>query len=72
MNLKHLLLILAATIMCNAANAQRHTVSGYITDQKSQETVIGAAVFDQNSRHGTISNTFGFYSITLNDGAVKM
>ncbi|MBP5369001.1 MAG: TonB-dependent receptor, partial [Bacteroidales bacterium] len=46
--------------------------SGYITDQKSQETVIGAAVFDQNSRHGTISNTFGFYSITLNDGAVKM
>ena len=72
MNLKHLLLILAATIICNAASGQKHTISGYITDQKSQETVIGAAVFDQNSRHGTISNTFGFYSITLNDGTVKM
>lgn len=59
-------------MICNAASGQKHTISGYITDQKSQETVIGAAVFDQNSRHGTISNTFGFYSITLNDGAVKM
>lgn len=59
-------------MICNAASGQKHTISGYITDQKSQETVIGAAVFDQNSRHGTISNTFGFYSITLNDGTVKM
>ena len=72
MNLKHLLPILAAITMCNAANAQRHTVSGYITDQKSQETVIGAAVYDHNSHLGTISNTFGFYSITLPDGEVNL
>ena len=33
-------------MICNAASGQKHTISGYITDQKSQETVIGAAVFD--------------------------
>ncbi|MBP5369916.1 MAG: hypothetical protein J6Z01_15835, partial [Bacteroidales bacterium] len=72
MHYKFIISTIIAVMICNAASGQKHTISGYITDQKSQETVIGAAVFDQNSRHGTISNTFGFYSITLNDGAVKM
>ena len=52
----------------NAFSQQKYTISGYVTDVKSSETVIGATVCDQDSRLGVVSNVFGFYSITLNGG----
>ncbi|MBO7495654.1 MAG: TonB-dependent receptor [Salinivirgaceae bacterium] len=61
--------LLAAALFCSmAATAQQYTVSGYITDGKSAETIIGATVYDENSHHGTASNNFGFYSLTLAAG----
>lgn len=51
---------------------QRYTISGYITDSKSSETVIGATVYDQDSHHGAISNAFGFYSLTLGEGGHQL
>lgn len=41
------------------------TISGYIYDAKSRETLIAANIFDQYSQHGTVSNNFGFFSLTL-------
>jgi len=46
-------------------NAQNYTISGYITDEKNEETMINASVFDTKSGKGTVSNLYGFYSITL-------
>lgn len=48
--------------------AQFITVSGYITEKGSGESMISASVFEQNSRKGTVTNTFGFYSLTLPAG----
>lgn len=52
--------------------AQNYTISGYITNEKSGETFISASVFDSNSKKGTVSNTYGFYSLTIPKGNVAM
>lgn len=43
----------------------KFTVSGTVTDQSSGEHLIGATVRDLKSGKGTVTNTFGFYSLTL-------
>ena len=70
--MKFLTLLAAALFGTMAATAQQYTVSGYITDGKSAETIIGATVVDENSRHGTASNNFGFYSLTLPAGQHRL
>jgi len=52
--------------------AQNYTISGYATDGESSETLIGASVYDSNSKKGVVSNSFGFYSLTLPRGAVEI
>ncbi|MCX7862943.1 MAG: TonB-dependent receptor [Bacteroidales bacterium] len=48
--------------------SQRFTISGYVSDAKSGEKLIGASVYDTISKRGTITNAYGFYSLTLNEG----
>ncbi len=46
-----------------------YTLSGYIKDESSGETLIGANVFlQENQAKGTSSNNYGFYSIQLPTG----
>jgi len=47
------------------------TVRGTITDEKGEE-LIGANVFLEDQRKGTVTNAFGFYSITLPEGRYKL
>ncbi|HRG42397.1 MAG TPA: carboxypeptidase-like regulatory domain-containing protein, partial [Saprospiraceae bacterium] len=47
----------------------KHTLSGYVRDKASGETLIGANVFNvSNPGQGTTTNTYGFYSLTLDAG----
>ena len=48
-----------------AAAQQRFTVSGTITDRSSGEALIGATIQELRSGKGAVSNTYGFYSLTL-------
>ncbi|MEO6039814.1 MAG: carboxypeptidase-like regulatory domain-containing protein, partial [Saprospiraceae bacterium] len=43
----------------------RYTLSGYVSDAESGERLIGATVFVQAGANGTVTNTYGFYSLTL-------
>lgn len=54
------------------SHAQNYTLSGYIRDSENGENLIGATVLDRTSLKGTVSNTFGFYSLTLPAGDVKL
>ena len=54
------------------ALAQRRTISGYVMDADSKETLIGATIFDKNSGKGCATNSYGFYTLTLNQGAVDL
>lgn len=57
----------------NAASAQeRATISGYINDLQGKETILGATIVNVGTTLGTITNEFGFYSITLPKGNVNL
>ncbi|MCR5560809.1 MAG: TonB-dependent receptor [Bacteroidales bacterium] len=48
------------------AFAQKATVSGYITDAQTGETLIGAGVIEDGK--GAVTNAYGFYTLTLAKG----
>ncbi len=50
----------------------RHTVSGYVKDANTGEWLIGAKVYDLQSLQGAITNEFGFFSLTLDDGPLSL
>lgn len=47
---------------------QKFTLSGTITDASSGEDLIGAAVSIQNHNYTAVSNSYGFYSISIPEG----
>ena len=67
-NLLTLIIVLLPTLLFS----QKHTISGYILDAENNENLIGANIFDTDSKSGTITNSYGFYSITLPKGKVKL
>ncbi len=46
----------------------RYTITGYIRDLATGETLIGATIAIKGNTKGITSNQYGFYSITLNEG----
>ena len=52
--------------------AQKKTISGYVSDGKTQEKIIGAIIYDAKTKLGTITNNFGFYSLTLPSDSVSL
>lgn len=64
-------LVLLININLNAQN--RHTLSGYVKDKVSGETLIGVNIYNSaDPGTGTITNEYGFYSITMPDGNYKI
>ena len=53
-------------------NAQNYTVSGYISDARSGETLIASSIYENNSLKGTVSNAYGFYSLTIPKSDVEI
>lgn len=51
---------------------QKFTISGYLSDAETGEMLIGANVYDFKSESGTVSNTYGFFSITLPSDSVYL
>src|SRR5690606_7489343 len=50
-------------------SGDKFTVSGYVGDAEAGESLIGANVYVQNQPStGTITNAYGFYSISLEAG----
>ena len=47
---------------------QRFTLSGYIKDASDGEALIGATVYAKEIKKGTTTNTYGFYSLTVEKG----
>ncbi len=46
----------------------KSTISGYIKDQSNGEALIGATVYIREAETGTVTNVYGFYSLTLDPG----
>ena len=50
-----------------SAHSQNVTISGYIRDAATGEELINASIINEE-RQGTVSNIYGFYSLTLPAG----
>ena len=48
--------------------SQTYTLSGYVTDAKSGESIFGAKVFIPSIKKGALTNNYGFYSLTVPSG----
>ncbi|MDR1103281.1 MAG: TonB-dependent receptor [Tannerella sp.] len=67
------ILFLSASLPHVAAqNGKLYTVSGYVYDAAPRETLIGANIYDRSLRKGTVSNNYGFYSLSLPPGEVVL
>ena len=47
---------------------ENFTLNGYVLDQNSNESIIGANIIIPSISSGTITNTYGFFSITVPKG----
>ena len=71
---KRIVAWVAAILFLSAGEsvAQRFTVSGYMTDAETGESLISAALLDQLSKQGTVTNNYGYYTLTLPAGPVSL
>ena len=47
---------------------ETYTISGRIKDDENGEDLLGASIYIKELNKGTVSNNYGFYSITLPKG----
>jgi hypothetical protein len=60
-------------LLVQFAEAQnKFTISGYVKDSLSGETLIGATISANEKSYGVNSNPYGFFSLTLPEGSYKI
>ena len=63
-----ILLLLTLAIMAPA----QYTVRGRIIDSASQQPLVGASVYAQNTTQGTVTNSEGIFSLPLKSGGYEL
>lgn len=63
--MKNILLLFLLALSLHST-AQKITISGYVKDAASKEALIGASVVNVNTKTGTSTNQYGFFSLTAN------
>ena len=71
------LLLLLLSLSSISTWAQRNrtqtfTISGYVIDGQSKETMLGASVYDANTMKGSVTNNFGHYTLVLPPGQINL
>ena len=67
-----ILFFLLVFVLGSTSFAQNYSVSGDVRDHATGESIIGATVLIKNKNSGVVTNSFGFYSITLPAGNYEM
>ncbi len=69
MKFKNVILLFAVFICLEAYPQQIHTFSGYVYDEQSGENLIGVTLYFPGLKKGTVSNNYGYFSISLPQGS---
>lgn len=59
------LILLVFILILSVGHSQTVTISGYVKDADTGEILFGATLYDSETKHVTLSNEYGFYSIDL-------
>lgn len=72
--LKHILLIATLILFCglDLSAQKKYSISGYIREKESRELLPGVNVYVPALKAGTISNNYGYYSISLPEGKYEI
>ncbi len=62
------LLIVLLFLFSAVGFSQKVTLHGYLTDNSNGESLIGASVYVKGTSKGTVTNVYGFYSLSLDPG----
>jgi hypothetical protein len=54
------------------ASLKKSTLSGYVKDRATGEAMIGASIYIPVIGQGTVANSFGFYSLTVDTGTYEV
>ncbi len=57
-----MLMVLSFSLL---AQNKKITISGYVKEKGSEELLIGVNIYLEGTQIGTVSNTYGFYSLTI-------
>ena len=68
MKFKQLLFFLLFFSYLSSFAQKNYTISGYVQENESGENLIGVSIYDKNTFKGTVTNQYGFYSLTLEEG----
>ena len=66
------LLLAYASTSVDVHAQSTHTISGYVADAESGERLIGATVYLPSIGKGTVTNAYGFYSISLTADSAEL
>lgn len=66
--MKKIYLVFIVFLCCKVSGQEKFTLSGTVTDEITGETLIGVNIIINELRTGTVTNEYGFYSITLPKG----
>lgn len=69
---KYLITLIFSFFFIDLIAQQKHTISGFVVDKETGESLIGVNVIWKDQFQGTTTNAFGFYSITLPEGNVNI
>lgn len=61
-------ILILLSILTSSYAQQKYTISGYVTDKSSGESIVGTNIYSKDLNVGVSSNTYGFYSLTLPEG----
>ena len=70
--MRSLLTILLLCLTFTLSGQRSFTISGTITDSSNGEYLTGVVVYDSISKSGTITNNYGYYSLTLKSSRAKL
>ncbi|MBL6874387.1 MAG: TonB-dependent receptor [Flavobacteriales bacterium] len=66
--MKKILFVLLLFIPSVFYAQEKFTLSGFVSDKNNGENIIGVNIFCKELKQGVVSNTYGFYSLTLPAG----
>jgi len=70
--INHFIIVLIAITFSNLIFAQNIILSGYVKDSDTGENLIGATIYEKESKLFSVTNNYGYYNLVIPKGVVNI